>query len=239
MTTALPDMLSAKAAQKRVTGKPNAAAPVLLANTQRSPMELEKPPIVANSVKRGRRQMSYKSPPEMSLSIDDIYAQEIMVDNVRSPQHDEAYTTVRIPADIGKTGNASLCVKVDTGAGGNVLPLRVFKEIYPNRISPAGLPTGLDQCNTTLTAYNGSRIPMYGRLRGPITWRPDSSGACPRKIISHWYVADTPGPAILGLLACERLKVVKMNCSVKAVNPGVQTLKPGPAPTAAKAHLYQ
>ena len=33
-------------------------------------------------------------------------------------------------------------------------------------------------------------------------------------IHSYWYVADTPGPALLGLLACERLAVVQVNCAV-------------------------
>ena len=31
---------------------------------------------------------------------------------------------------------------------------------------------------------------------------------------SKWYVADTPGPAILGLPACESLQVITLNCAV-------------------------
>ena len=30
-----------------------------------------------------------------------------------------------------------------------------------------------------------------------------------------FYVADTPGPAILGLPSCTRLRIVKLNCSVQ------------------------
>ena len=33
-------------------------------------------------------------------------------------------------------------------------------------------------------------------------------------IHSYWYVADMPGPAVLGLPACERLAVVQVNCAV-------------------------
>ena len=30
-----------------------------------------------------------------------------------------------------------------------------------------------------------------------------------------FYVADTPGPAILGLPSCSRLRIVNLNCSVQ------------------------
>ena len=47
----------------------------------------------------------------------------------------------------------------------------------------------------------------------PLTWRP-GNGKKPRRIQSKWYVADTPGPAILGLPACESLQVITINCAV-------------------------
>ena len=55
----------------------------------------------------------------------------------------QAYTTIQLPASASRKGTALLCIKVDTGAGGNVLPLHVFQCLYPDQISPAGLPTGL------------------------------------------------------------------------------------------------
>ena len=87
-----------------------------------------------------------------------------MVGDVHAPQCNEAYTTIQLPASASRKGTASLCIKVDTRAGGNVLPLCVFRHLYPDQISPAGLPTGLDDINTRLTAYNGSHIPLYGAL---------------------------------------------------------------------------
>ena len=100
-----------------------------------------------------------------------------MVGDVCAPWCNEAYTTIQLPASASRKGTASLCIKVDTGAGGNVLPLRVFQCLYLNHISPAGLPTGLDPVNTQLTAYNGSHIPLYGALHGPITWQPGHPSA--------------------------------------------------------------
>ena len=54
-----------------------------------------------------------------------------------------------------------------------MLPLHVFQHLYPDQISPAGLPTGLDHVSIRLTTYNGSHIPLYGVLCGPIIWQPD------------------------------------------------------------------
>ena len=76
-----------------------------------------------------------------------------------------------------------------------------------------GEPTGLEPSGTCLTAYNGTPIPQYGALRCPLIWRP-GNGARPRWIQTKWYVADTPGPAILGLPTSERLRVITLNCTV-------------------------
>ena len=113
------------------------------------------------------------------------HPEEIMVRDVCAPQCNEAYTTIQLPASASRKGTASLCIKVDTRAGGNMLPPHVFQHLYPDQISPAGLLTGLDHINTRLTAYNGSHIPLYGALRGPITWQPDCPGACPHRVKSY------------------------------------------------------
>ena len=50
-------------------------------------------------------------------------------------------------------------------------------------------------------------------------------------IHSYWYIADTPGPALLGLPACERLAVVQVDCAVGTTQPD-RTVT-GTAPTQA------
>ena len=154
-----------------------------------------------------------------SATVRHTHPKEIMVRDVCVPQCNDAYTTIQLPASASRKGTALLCIKVDTGAGGNVLPLCVFQCLYPDQISPAGLPTGLDHVSTILTAYNGSHIPLYGVLHGPITWQPDHSGSQPHRVNSYWYVADTPGPAILGLPSSEKLAVMKMNCAIMVRQP--------------------
>ena len=102
-----------------------------------------------------------------------------------------------------------------------------------NWISPAGLPTGLDHFSTRLTSYIRSHIPLYGALHGPIVWQPGHPGIWPHKLNSYWYVADTPGPAILGLPSCKRLVMMKMNCAVTVMQPGTKPPNPAPASTTA------
>ena len=56
----------------------------------------------------------------------DTNPKEIVIDYICAPRCNEAYTMVKLPASISTKGTASLCVKVDTRAGGNMLPLHVF-----------------------------------------------------------------------------------------------------------------
>ena len=165
--------------------------------------------------------------------IGNTHPKQIMVGNVCTPQCNKAYTTVQLPASANRKGTASLHIKVNTRAGGNMLPLCVFQHLYLNQISPAGLPTGLNHVSTRLTAYNGSHIPLYGALHGPITWWPDSPIDQSHRVNSYWYVADITSPAILGLPSYERLAVVKMNCAITVMQPS--TKPPGPAPASTTA----
>ena len=152
-------------------------------------------------------------------TVGDVHPKEMIIDNISSQQCSEAYTVIKLPASASKKGTTSVHVKIDTGSGGNILPLHLFQQLHLKQTSPDGLPIGLDPVQTKLTAYNGSPIPLYGVLRGPILWQPSTPGAQPCVIHSYWYITDTPGPALLGLPACEKLAVVQVNCAVKTTQP--------------------
>ena len=62
-------------------------------------------------------------------TVGNTHPKEIMVGDICTPQCNEAYTTVQLPASSSRKGTASLCIKVNTGAGGNVLPLWVFRHL--------------------------------------------------------------------------------------------------------------
>ena len=65
-----------------------------------------------------------------STTVRHTHPEEIRVGDVCAPQGNEAYTTIQLPASASRKGTASLCIKVDTSAGGNVLPpLCVFTPI--------------------------------------------------------------------------------------------------------------
>ena len=106
-------------------------------------------------------------------------------------------------------------------------PFHLFQQLHLKQTSPNGLPIGLDPVQTKLTAYNGSTIPLYGILHGPILWQPNTPGAQPHMIHSYWYVADTPGPALLGLPTCEMLAVVQVNYAVMTTQPDRHNTHPG------------
>ena len=103
-----------------------------------------------------------------NVTVRNTHPEEIMVRDIHAPQCNETYTTIQLPASTSRKGTASLCIKVDTRTGCNLLPCHVFQHLYPDHISPTGLPTGLDHVSTRLTTYNGYHIPLYGALHGPI-----------------------------------------------------------------------
>ena len=94
------------------------------------------------------------------------------------------------------------------------MPLRAFAKLFPNRLTKTGMPTGLRKCNTNLRAYNRTNIPQLSALDTPITWKDEETKEV-NKMDTTFYIANTPGPAILGLPSCRRLRIVNLNCSVQ------------------------
>ena len=103
-------------------------------------------------------------------TVGDMHPKKMIIDNISSQQCNEAYTVIKLPASTSSKGTASVHVKIDTGSGGNILPLCLFQQLHPKQTSPDGLPIGPDPVQTKLTAYNGSLISLYGILCGPIIW---------------------------------------------------------------------
>ena len=93
------------------------------------------------------------------------------------------------------------------------MPLQAFAKLFSNQLTKTGMPTGLQKCNTKLRAYNGTNIPQLSALDIVITWKDEETKV--NKMNTTFYVADTPGPAILGLPSCSRLRIVNLNCSVQ------------------------
>ena len=60
--------------------------------------------------------------------------------------------------------------------------------------------------------YNN--IPQFGALDTAIEWTPKSH-QCSKCLQTRWYVADSPGPAILGLPSSSKLWIIQLNCTGK------------------------
>ena len=63
-------------------------------------------------------------------------------------------------------------------------------------------------------AYNGTNIPQLSRRDTSITWKDEETKEI-NKMDTTFYVADTPGPAIVGLPSCITLRIVYLNYSVQ------------------------
>ena len=81
----------------------------------------------------------------------------------------EAFATIDIRPYKKHLGKTTLRGKVDTGAQGNILPIRTYRKMYPNAIMDDGNPTLTQSSSKVLTAYNGSKIPQYGTLNLPLS----------------------------------------------------------------------
>ena len=103
-------------------------------------------------------------------TVGDVHPKEMIINNISSQQCTEAYMVIKLPASASSKGTASVCVKIDTRSGGNILPLHLFKQLHPKQTTTDCLPIGLDPVWTKLTAYNGSLIPLNGILHVPILW---------------------------------------------------------------------
>ena len=57
----------------------------------------------------------------------------------KNTPHPEAYAVINIESYVRRTTN--LCAKEDSGAQGNILPLRTYKKIFPNSLIPDGHST--------------------------------------------------------------------------------------------------
>lgn len=138
---------------------------------------------------------------QMSFSVINIDAH-----SSNSDPRTEAFASIKIEPYQGRRTN--LRGKVDTGAAGNIIPMRVYKQIYPSRTSDDGSPTHTKPSRATLTDYNGHVIEQYGTITMPCRYEDEWHE-------ETFFIANVNGPVIFGLQTCTRLGLVKMQCEIK------------------------
>ena len=118
--------------------------------------------------------------------------------------HDaEAYTYIQVKVPCKRT-TADIRIKVDTGAQGNTIPIRMYRKLYPENIDGRGQPKpgALQHRNTILSAYNSTTIPQYGTIRLPC-----KHGQQPWTD-NEFYIVESDGPAILSYHTSLKMKLI-------------------------------
>ena len=160
---------------------------------------------------RGHHQKSHHMHEMQAMTdeFDTFTFNNVQISSVRS-NRDEAFVTVNVKPH-SRPGVHNLILKVDTGAQGNTLPLRTYRQMFPDQLTKDGLPKyGVVQPaqQVRLTAYNGTNIKCHGTIDIPCRFK-DS-----RWENTRFFIVDVSGPAVIGLPSCESLKIVTMHCSV-------------------------
>ena len=127
-----------------------------------------------------------------------------------SDKRDEIYVSLDVRVE-GKTGTHKLKAKMDTGAQGNILPVRIFRRMFPSKLDADGLPKpGVTTARKTrLSAYNGTNIAQYGTIIIPCRFENSEWES------TEFFVVESDGPGLVGLLSCRSLKLVTLHCEVQ------------------------
>ena len=161
---------------------------------------------------RGRGRGGNRQLHEVEEQTLDEYAQEfssltlsaVSINSVTDPSN-ARFVKFRyhyLPQKTSKTGD----LKVDSGAAANVIPLRDYKELYPNRILGNGKPNPkfIQPSKSKLESYGGNKVSHFGTVKLPCEYNG-------KKFMCNFYLCDIEGSMLLGLPTCEALKIVKIN----------------------------
>ena len=156
---------------------------------------------------------SQDSEDHLSATFENFTFSPITVNAHSNTECERTQVSATIIIEPHKGIKTNLKGKVDTGAEGNILPLRVFKQIFPRSVK-------LTSSTASLTDYNGGKIQQYGTITMPCSYKN-------RHHEETFYVADAAGPVIFGLQTCERLGLVTVYCAIsnKPDNPVISSVK--------------
>ena len=132
-----------------------------------------------------------------SESEETIVFQTINVSSVKGSNGNEAFICLDFK-HFGKINRIK--TKIDTGAGGNTIPLRIFKSMFTDDQNLNPEPT------IKLTSYSGDVIKCLGSVSLMVKKENQSTFQDEK-----FYIVDVEGPAILGLPACLKMNIVSIH----------------------------
>lgn len=159
---------------------------------------------------------------EINEQFEEITFESITVNMVK-PVRNEVFVSVKVDLLRSSSCPTTLKAKLDTGAQGNILPIRLYRQMYPQNITSSGFPKpgSLQSSTTVLTAYGGAKIVQYGLCKIPCEFEG-------RKSQAVFYVTEAEGPAIIGLPTSLDLDLVTLNCSIQK-SPATTSVSPASA----------
>ena len=133
-------------------------------------------------------------------------------------QRKEVFTkiNVKVPERPNDRTKRIINMKVDTGAMGNTLPLRIFRQMMPEKLDSDGLPNkdvANKANNTTLLAYNKTPIKCYGIIDLQCDYEKGDWKTF------QFHIVDVPSPAVCGLPMAEALGLITLHSSVDVQTP--------------------
>ena len=93
--------------------------------------------------------------------------QSITVDVIRphAQPANEVFMTVNVELHSISSRPAAIKAKLDTGAQGKLLPLRLYRRTYPENLTPEGFHKSgvLEHSPTVFTAYEWAKLVEHGK----------------------------------------------------------------------------
>ena len=139
-----------------------------------------------------------------------ITFKSISVNAVRPTQNEEVFVTLKVNLNRNDNCSTTLKAKLDTGAQGNILPIRLYQQMYPQNAASSGLHKSgsLENSTTVLTTYGGTTIMQHGICKIPCEFQNQKS-------VAAFFVTKADGPVIIGLPTSLELDLVTLNCLVR------------------------
>ena len=131
------------------------------------------------------------------------------ISSMDTDSRDEAFTSISAKFETTKL-IVDFRVKVDTGAQGNTLPIRMYRRMCPQNLAPDGfpIPNSVHSRNTILSAYNGTTITHYGAVKFPCRYKHG------QWMDTEFYIVESEGPAILGLPTSRDMRLITLHCAI-------------------------
>jgi hypothetical protein len=126
--------------------------------------------------------------------------------NIELAERKEAYAYIQFKRRQNE--QAQFRGKVDRGAEGNTIPIRMFRRIWPEKLNADGNPKEdcVNNKHVNLIAYNKTKIPHHGSIKIMCGYKESEWTK------EEFFIVASEGPAIIGLPTSMALQLVTLHC---------------------------